>query len=61
MEPLVSPEKDPVSCAPTVAVKLGLKRIALAETVTLPAILAFPVIGVATAGNAKLKKNNAGA
>jgi hypothetical protein len=47
--PLVSPENEPVSKAPAVLTKVGLKLMLEAVTVTLPAIFAIPVIGAAWA------------
>lgn len=47
--PPVSPLNEPVSIAPVVFVKLGLKLIDVSVTDTLPAMFASPVIGAACA------------
>ena len=47
--PPVSPAKAPVSVAPAVFTKLGLKLILVPVTVTLPAMFASPVIGAESA------------
>src|SRR5689334_7088606 len=47
--PLVNPENDPVSIAPTVLTKVGLKLMLVNVTDTLPAMFASPVIGAACA------------
>ena len=49
MVPPVSPENEPVSIAPVVLTKLGLKLMFVNVTPTFPAIFAIPVIGAACA------------
>ena len=60
MVPSVRPVNEPVSVPAPAFVKVGLNKMELAETVTLPTILALPVTGVASARPAKYKANKAG-